>query len=160
MNKKRQRTEKSKYKHESTGDYCTCAAYVAEIMCKRKAEHENVGSLAFKFWSEKPWKWTFTRQLLMAQKIVKKYSEAALVRAINSKGLTKVFSLKHKKMIPAVMRCYKEILIEQEKETQVIVVKENPTTRVGSFAKKGGKRSKLNKLRNIEHGKKESDEDS
>ena len=41
----RKRTEKSKYRHESTGDYCTCAAYVAEIMCKRNAENKNVGSL-------------------------------------------------------------------------------------------------------------------
>ena len=157
MIKRRERTEKSKYKHESTGDYCTCAAYVAEIMCQRKAQHENTGSLAFKFWSEKPWDWTFKKQLLMAQKIVKKYSEAALVRAINSRGITKIFSLKHKKILPAVARCQKEI-DERAKQVQVIEVKENPTTRVGSFAKKGGKRSKLNKLRNIENGKKESDE--
>ena len=30
--KKRKRTHKSKYKHETTGDHCTCAAYIAEII--------------------------------------------------------------------------------------------------------------------------------
>ena len=66
---KRKRTEKSKYKHQSTGDHCTCAAYVAEIMCMKYAEYKNVGSLPFKFWSVKPWDWTFKKQLIAANKI-------------------------------------------------------------------------------------------
>ena len=53
MIEKRKRTDKSKYKHESTGDHCTCAAYVAEIMCRKNAENKNEGSLPYKFWNKK-----------------------------------------------------------------------------------------------------------
>ena len=93
MNKRR-RTEKSKYKHESTGDHCTCAAYVAEIMCKRNAESKNEGSLPYKFWSKKPWNWTFKRQLFAANKLLKKYSEEALVKAVGSSEFRGIFFTK------------------------------------------------------------------
>ena len=82
--KRRKRTDKSKYKHESTGDYCTCAAYVAEIMCKRNAENKNQGSLPYKFWNKKPWDWTFRKQLCAANNMIKRVSEEALVKAIHS----------------------------------------------------------------------------
>ena len=35
----------------STGKPCTAAQYIAEIVCTRKSEKDNKGSLAFKFWS-------------------------------------------------------------------------------------------------------------
>ena len=59
---KRKRTAKSKYTHQPTGDYCTCAAYIAEVICIRNAEFKNEGSLPDKFWNKKPWNWTFKRQ--------------------------------------------------------------------------------------------------
>ena len=92
--KKRKRTTKSKYKHESTGDYCTCAAYVAEIMCKRNAERKNQGSLPHKFWNKKPWDWTFKKQMFAANKILKeqKITEQALVKAIHSDEFKSIFS--------------------------------------------------------------------
>ena len=43
----RKRTEKSKYKHQSTGEHCTCAAYIAEIMCMKYAQFKNKGSLPY-----------------------------------------------------------------------------------------------------------------
>ena len=71
MTKKRKRSNKSKYKHESTGDYCTCAQYVAAIMCQRNAERKNQGSLPYKFWNKKPWDWTYKKQLFVANKVLK-----------------------------------------------------------------------------------------
>ena len=50
---KRKRTEKSKYKHQSTGDHCTCSSYLAELMCLRLAEYKNEGNLTYKFWNKK-----------------------------------------------------------------------------------------------------------
>ena len=75
---KRKRTENSKYKHETTGDYCTCAAFLAEKMCLRKSEKENLGRLRFKFWSHKPWDWTFKKQLWTANSLIKTYGEEPL----------------------------------------------------------------------------------
>lgn len=149
---KRKRTEKSKYKHQSTGDHCTCAAYVAEIMCMKYAEYKNVGSLPFKFWSVKPWDWTFKKQLIAANKIINEYGEEAVVRAINSKEWGKIFSLKNKRAIPIIKKYNNIIKKEKEQEAQKLDVKEDAETRKKSF----GKKSNLNKLRGLKFdGKKE-----
>jgi hypothetical protein len=151
--KKRQRTEKSKYKHKSTGDYCTCAAYLAEIMCLRLAEHKNEGNLTHKFWNKKPWDWTFKQQLFTANSLISKYGEVAVVKAVASPSLTKVFSLKNKRVIPEIRRQLK--LIENQSENkQDLEVKEKPSVRKNTY----GKKSKLNKLRGLDSGKKESEE--
>jgi len=153
--KKRERTEKSKYKHESTGDYCTCAAYVAEIMCKRNAENKNVGSLPYKFWSKKPWDWTFKKQLWAAGKILKNYSEEALVKAIHSNDFKGIFSLNHPKVSGIISKFELLLSKEREKESQEIEVIKNPKARKKSY---GGKNI-LNKLRKIENGEEKDLED-
>jgi hypothetical protein len=124
--KKRARTEKSKYKHKSTGDYCTCAAYVAEILCANNAQHQNKGSLPYKFWNIKPWDWTFKKQVILARKFIKK---------LNSPRAE------------AIVRKYHEIIKSQAaKEAQVLDVIENAKTSKKKFGKKSG----LSKLREIE----------
>ena len=148
---KRKRTEKSKYKHTSTGDYCTCAAYLAEMMCLRLAEHKNEGTLTHKFWNKKPWDWTFKQQLFTANSLIKKYGELAVVKAVNSPFLSKVFSLKNKRVVPEIKRQLK-IIEEQANKKQELDVKEKPTARKKSYGKKTG----LNKLRGLKDGKKES----
>ena len=148
---KRKRTEKSKYKHQSTGDHCTCAAYLAEMMCLRLAEHKNEGNLTYKFWNKKPWDWTFKQQLFTANTLTKKYGELAVIRAVNSPYLSKVFSLKNKRVEPEIKRQLK--LIEDNKDKkQELDIKEEPKTRKKTY----GKKSKLNKLRGL-NGKKESE---
>lgn len=147
---KRQRTEKSKYRHQSTGDYCTCAAYVAEIMCMRNAENKNQGSLPYKFWSKKPWDWTFKRQLFAARKLLKTFSEAALVKAIHSDEFRSIFSLNNPRALPIIKK-YAKIVQEEQDKQQQLEVTENPIARKKTY----GKKSSLNKLRSIEDGKKD-----
>ena len=148
---KRKRTEKSKYKHQTTGDYCTCASYLAELMCIRLAEYKNEGNLGYKFWNKKPWDWTFKQQLFTANSLIKKYGELAVVKAVNSPFLSKVFSLKNKRVVPEIKRQLK-IIEEQANKKQELDVKEKPTARKKSYGKKTG----LNKLRGLKDGKKES----
>lgn len=151
--KKRQRTDKSKYKHNSTGDYCTCAAYLAEMMCLRLAEHKNEGNLTHKFWNKKPWDWTFKQQLFTANSLISKYGEVAVVKAVTSPSLAKVFSLKNKRVIPEINRQLK-LIKDQSDKKQDLEVKEKPSVRKSTY----GKKSKLNKLRGLDNGKKESQE--
>jgi hypothetical protein len=150
MIKKRKRTHKSKYKHESTGDYCTCAAYVAEIMCKRNAEKKNKGSLPFKFWNKKPWNWTFIRQMNAANKLLKDYDEEVLVKAINSSEFRGIFSLNHPSAA-RIIKKYHLLFNEQSDKNQKIEVKKNAKHQKRQF----GKQKMLNKLRNIENGQEE-----
>jgi len=148
--KKRKRTTKSKYKHESTGDYCTCAAYVAEIMCKRNAERKNQGSLPHKFWNKKPWDWTFKKQMFAANKILKeqKITEQALVKAIHSDEFKSIFSLNHPKAL-GIIRKYQLLLNEQTEKQQDVDVKHNASHQ----KKKYGRKNILDTLRNLEDGK-------
>jgi hypothetical protein len=146
--KKRKRTEKSKYKHESTGDYCTCAAYVAEIMCRKNAENKNEGSLPYKFWNKKPWDWTFKRQLYAANKLIKEFGEHAVVKAINSDEFNGIFSLNHPKA-KSIIKKYHIIVSEQEsKPKQKIDYVEDAKTRSNSYS---SKKSILQRLRKIEN---------
>lgn len=147
--KKRQRTEKSKYKHQSTGDYCTCAAYIAEIMCMRNAEHKNVGSLPYKFWNHKPWDWTFKRQVFEARKLLKKFPEAAVVKAIHSDEFRGIFSLNNKRALGIIAK-YATIVEQTTQSVQQLEVVEQPTTRTATF----GRKSILSKIRGIENGEK------
>ena len=148
--KKRNRTDKSKYKHESTGDHCTCAAYVAEIMCKRNAENKNQGSLPYKFWNKKPWNWTFKRQLIAANNLLKTFSEEALVKAIHSKEFKGVFSLNHPNAVGIIKR-YQLLLNKQSNRKQDIQVKKEAKHQ----KKKFGKKNILNTLRKLENGEEE-----
>lgn len=140
---KRKRTERSKYKHQTTGDYCTCAAYIAEMMCLRLAQHKNEGNLSFKFWNKKPWDWTFKQQLFSANKLIKEYGEKAVLRAVIEKKT--VFSLKNRQILPEIKRQVEYIKKENNKE-QTLDIKKNAKSRKKSY----GKKSALDKLRKID----------
>lgn len=150
---KRERTDKSKYKHQSTGDYCTCAAYLAELMCLRLAEHKNQGNLTFKFWNKKPWNWTFKKQLFLANKLIQEYGEVAVVRAVNSPSLLRVFSLKNNRVIPEIKK--QVIALDNQKEkVQNLEIDKEQITRKKAF----GKKSALSKLRGLKNGEKKDEE--
>jgi len=145
---KRKRTEKSKYKHISTGDYCTCAAYVAEVMCMKMAEYQNVGSLPYKFWNNDRWKWTFLKQSMLAREIIKTYPEQVLVKAISSDDFKGIFSLNNPR-VPSILKKYNQIFLSQQDAAPIEVI-ENATIRKTTF----GKKNSLNKLRTLDNGKK------
>jgi hypothetical protein len=149
--KKRKLSDKSKYKHESTGDFCTCAAYVAEIMCKKNAENKNVGSLPYKFWSKKPWDWTFKRQLIAANKMIKEFSEEGIVKAVNSTEFRKIFSLFHPSAKDIIRKYHLVAEGQKSSEKQEIDYVEKPQHRKKSH----GKKNLLQKLRDIENGEEE-----
>ena len=88
----KERTELSKYRSPSTGDYCTAAQYTAEIICQRIADKDKVGTLAYKFWNQPKWKKTYIRQVSLANKLIKEYGDD-FVRFIKSKSGKNIISL-------------------------------------------------------------------
>ena len=148
----KERTEKSNYKSPSTGDYCTCAQYIAEIMCTRMAEKENEGTQAYKFWNTRKWRKTYGYQIVLANRLAKEYPCEAIVKAINSKELKHMYSLGYPGL-PKIIQKYQKI-IESQKPTETnIIIQEKPKTRTSSF----GKKSQLQRLRNID-GKEKKDQ--
>ena len=44
------------YKHKTTGRSCNAAQYIAEMVCLREAEKQNVGKPAYALWNTEKWK--------------------------------------------------------------------------------------------------------
>jgi hypothetical protein len=80
------------FRNSSTGEACTPAQYIAEIVCIRKREKENKGSLEYKFWN-KSQKDEYQTQIRVANKIIKKYSTEALLHFLNSPKGRRTYSL-------------------------------------------------------------------
>jgi len=67
----------SRFKSPSTGEYCTVAQYIAEILIQRKAEADNKGSLTYKFWNKTQRK-NYTRQVQAVSTLIGKFGEPAV----------------------------------------------------------------------------------
>jgi hypothetical protein len=89
----KQRTEISKYKSPSTGDFCTPAQYIAEIICQKQATHEKIGTLPYKFWNLPKWKKIYIRQVSLANNLIKEYGEEPVIKFVKSKSGSKTISL-------------------------------------------------------------------
>ena len=149
--KKRQRTEKSKYKHQTTGDYCTCAAYIAEAMCLRMAQYNNKGSLPYMFWNKKPWRKSFKRQLMLAIELIDSYGETALIKTIQSTECNETFSLNAPRLRKALKK-YQPPVKKKEAQSEPLKHKTTTKRRIQSY----GKLSPFNKLRSLDLDAKEN----
>lgn len=88
----KERTDLSKYRSPSTGEPCTAAQYIAEIICQRIANKEKVGTLTYKFWNQPKWKKIYIRQVSLANKLIKDYGDD-FVRFIKGKSGNWILSL-------------------------------------------------------------------
>ena len=85
-----QRNSKTqKYKSITTGKPCSAAQYIAELVCIRKSEKENKGSLGYKFWNNDE---SYKVQVRVAHKLIKKYDEQSILHYLNNDGKN-VYSL-------------------------------------------------------------------
>lgn len=89
----KRRTELSKYRSPSTGDYCTPAQYIAEIICQKQAKQEKVGTLPYKFWNLPKWKKIYIRQVSLANKLINEYGEEAVIKFVKSSAGKNTISL-------------------------------------------------------------------
>lgn len=151
-----------KYKHIHTGEYCTFEAYVAEYIVLRRAEKLNLGKPSYKFWTKgDPNHWLWKKQHGAALQLKKKYSEEAILTAIQSKDFDKLLVLgiqdkNRYKINPAAEKVIAKYQkkIDQEKQLSEKIdncpiesEKTQAETRLGKGYNKNGK-STINKLRN------------
>ena len=80
----------SKY---SNGNSVSAAQYITEIICEKKAKIEKK-DLHYRFWTSKEWQLFYRNQIATANKLVKKYSDTAIVRALNNPKTAKIYSLR------------------------------------------------------------------
>jgi len=159
-------SEKHRYKHIHTGEYCTFESYVAEYLILRKIEAFNEQKPAYKFWTkgEKLYP-AFIRQLKAALKLRKSFSEEIILGAIKSKHFDNIFyiGLYEKnyvgwKMNPlalnAIQRYHKEReeLDKQKEISKQIDTIEIPTEKLEITRRKKAIQNKtgsLNRLRKL-----------
>lgn len=141
----------------STGKPCDSAQYLAELMCKRKAERNGVG-LGDHFWNSEEHKIEFQGQIVSARKLLKKYQADSIISYLNNTGKN-VFSLGHYTPLKFVIT---GIEIEEKKqkklaeqtplfESVVVPEKVNEKPQI-QFKKKNNLLSKLKKVENNGEG--------
>jgi len=121
-----------KYKSISTGQACNAAQYAAELVCLRKREKENKGSLEFKFWN-KSQKSEYEIQIRAAWKLINKYDERSLIRYLSGPNGYNVYALgflgKSKEYViiikfveDGVKKCFDQIKKDDQKEKKITQV--------------------------------------
>jgi hypothetical protein len=81
-----------KFKSVSTGQECSDAQYIAEMVCIRRSERNNNGSLEYKFWNNSKNE-EYQTQIRAASKLIKKFGSEAILHYLNSRGGRSVYSL-------------------------------------------------------------------
>ena len=90
MDQKNSNTKK--YKSISTSQPCSAAQYIAELVCIRRSERDNNGSLEYKFWNNSKNE-QYQTQVRVAHKLIKKYGDEAIIHYLKSKSGNNVYSL-------------------------------------------------------------------
>lgn len=130
----------SKY---SNGKTVTAQQYITEIICENKAKIEK-RDLYFRFWTNKEWSKFYRDQIATANKLVKKYPEQAIIKALQNPKASRIFSLRAPHLIP---------IIEKEKEQlsnlNTTISKEYDRSEK-KFEQRQNKSSTLSKLKELE----------
>ena len=138
------KSDSSRYKSPSTGDYCTSAQYVAELMGQRMAEKSNEGSLAYKFWNTSKWKKTYQLQVIEANRLTNKYDDRAVVAALNTSRGKKIYSLR----FPGLEDLIK--VEESRLQNESSSAKDYKDSTESQPRKPYGKQTRLGKLRELD----------
>lgn len=142
MNKKEIRGRFT-YKSIFTGEYIMPHQWVAEVLVKRKASREDI-VLADRFWlANDEWSKEFSKQVQQAAKLIKKYSEEAVLSFVKNNPWK--FSLFTKANIESIKQ-------EQEIINSRVITEIVTQDAFQFISRKNNKKSLLGKL----NGKKEN----
>jgi hypothetical protein len=99
-----------KYPSKYSNDKLVSAAqYITEIICEKRAKL-NKKDLHYRFWINKEWSKFYRDQIASANKLLKTYSDAAILKALSHPKAQKIYSLRAPFLIP--------IIEEEEKKLQ------------------------------------------
>ena len=90
----------SKYSNDKV---VSAAQYITELICERKASKDKK-DLHYRFWLSKEWSAFFKNQIATAHKLLKQYSDKAIVNALLTEQGKKIFSLRSKIILTGRLR--------------------------------------------------------
>jgi hypothetical protein len=133
----------SKY---SNGKMVSPAQYITEIICEHLAI-KNKKDLHYRFWLSKEWQAFYKSQIFTAYKLLKKYSDKAIIKALQSEDGRKIFSLRAPHLTAIIE--HHEILLSQQNTEQKVEIVRN----IDSQGKnKSIKKNILDKIKDIDNG--------
>jgi len=77
----------------SNGKQVTAAQYITELICEKKAQKEGK-DLPQTFWKIASWSGYFRQQIVVANGLLRLYSEKAIIKALKSQKAYNIFSLR------------------------------------------------------------------
>jgi hypothetical protein len=101
----------SKY---SNGKSVTSAQYITELICEKWAKKEKK-DLHYRFWLTPEWEKYYRNQIPSANALLKKYSDTAIIRALNNPKTERIYSLRAPHL-PAIIE-QEQRHIETENQT-------------------------------------------
>ncbi len=98
----------------SNGKNVSAAQYITELICENKAkiDKEDIG---FKFWTNKKWMKFYKDQIASANKLLQKYNEQAIIKALKNTKSERIFSLRAPHLI-AIIEQEQRILESQNQK--------------------------------------------
>jgi len=88
----------SKYSNDKE---VSAAQYITELICENKAKKDKL-DLHYRFWLNKEWASYYKNQISSAYKLVKKYNDIAIVRALKDPKAAKIYSLRAPHLVPMI----------------------------------------------------------
>lgn len=132
----------SKYSNNKT---VSAAQYITELICERKALKDKK-DLHYRFWLAKEWASFFRNQIASANKLLKEYSDKAIVNALLTTQGKKIFSLRAPHLPAIIETEEKKLNTENKTFTKTVDRKSNI-----SFNKSTNtKNSIISKLKELE----------
>ena len=122
------------------------AQYITEIICENKAKKDKL-DLHYRFWVNKEWASYYRNQIATAHKLVKKYSDVAIVRALKNAKASRIYSLRAPHLIAIIEEEQKKLEAENKEITLDLQRPENV-----KFRSKNTKKTKniFSKLKDID----------
>jgi hypothetical protein len=135
----------NKYISKYSNDKPVCAAkYITELVCERKAMKDKK-DLHYRFWLSKEWEKYFKNQIGTAYKLLKSYSDKAIVNALlTPKGKT-IYSLRAPHLIAMIEQEEKKLAAENKSFTKQVERKSEI-----SYSQNKSKKSIISKLKDLE----------
>jgi hypothetical protein len=135
----------SKY---SNGKLVSAAQYITELICEKKAKLTGQ-DLHYRFWVHKKWSAYYRNQIGSANKLLSKYSEVAIVKALNTGEASKIYSLRAPHLIPIIEQQQKILESQNQELSLEFDRKENKTYKTSGTGKP---KNILSKLKDLDNG--------
>lgn len=123
------------------------AQYITEIICENKAKKDGL-DLHYRFWTNKVWARFYRDQIATANKLVQKYSDIAIVRALKDYRASKIYSLRAPHLIPIIEE--EQAKLDNENTTITLSLHRPETVVFESQSQTNKKKNIFSKLKDIE----------